>query len=72
MTREELIQLRRRLGQRQIVVARMVGIERTRFNFWECGHIALTPEEIARVQAYLVEELEAVKALDIPTRAVGQ
>jgi predicted transcriptional regulator len=69
---EELRGLRKRLGIQQASLAREIGVERSRLCMWENGYLDLKPEEVARVQSYLANELDTVKALTIPLLRVTQ
>ena len=69
---EELRALRKRLGIQQAAVAQAVGIDRSRLCMWEKGFVSLKPEEISRVQSYLANELETIKALTIPQLGATQ
>ena len=70
---DEIRGLRKRLGIPQAFLARAIGMERSRLCMWERGYLDLRAEEIARVQTYLANELETVKALSVPMfQAAGQ
>jgi transcriptional regulator with XRE-family HTH domain len=73
MTREEIIALRKRLGLKQITVARYAVIERTRYSLWENAHLDMSQDELNRVARVLTQELDLIRKLPIPLhQAVAQ
>jgi len=66
MTRAEVIALRKRLGIRQITVARLANVDRSKLSLWECGHVDLAEDELQRVTSVLGKELDQIRNISMP------
>jgi transcriptional regulator with XRE-family HTH domain len=69
--REQLRALRQRLGISQAKLSFALGLDRTRFSLWENGSGKLDEEAIARVAAFLSQQLSSVQSLAAHWRANG-
>ena len=65
MQRDELISLRKRLGIRQITVAKLANLDRSTLSLWECGHVELPEASVARIAGVLKAELDAIKNISV-------
>jgi DNA-binding transcriptional regulator YiaG len=66
MTRDEVIAFRKRLGLKQITVAKLAKVDRSKLSLWECGHVDLSEAEVSRVTHVLLREFDVMKNLPVP------
>jgi transcriptional regulator with XRE-family HTH domain len=55
--------LRKRLGISQARLCHALGIAQSRYSLWEAGHADLSAESVSAANAYLTQELDALKSL---------
>ncbi len=67
--REQLLTLRRKLRVTQLELASAANLNNSMLSRWEHGYLRLGADAVDRIEAFLADELESIKAIEVPKGA---